>query len=109
MGIETAHAELDLFSEYDGKNAAYIYRITYALTDELNDRDMGDLFSDIEGPVLLTLAKMEALGIEVDRKKLENLYQEFLADVDQSSKLAIKEAGEDFNVNSPKQLQVILF
>ena len=79
------------------------------LNDILENEKMSDLFNDIEMPLLFVLYAMEAEGIQVDREGLAE-YGEVLA-----GKIAVleqeiyKEAGEEFNINSPKQLGVILF
>ena len=79
------------------------------LNDILEQEKMSDLFNDIEMPLLFVLYAMEAEGIQVDREGLAE-YGEVLA-----GKIAVleqeiyKEAGEEFNINSPKQLGVILF
>ena len=87
--------------------------INLTVWDKLNDilehEKMSDLFNDIEMPLLFVLYAMEAEGIQVDREGLAE-YGEVLA-----GKIAVleqeiyKEAGEEFNINSPKQLGVILF
>ena len=87
--------------------------INITVWDKLNDilehEKMSDLFNDIEMPLLFVLYAMEAEGIQVDREGLAE-YGEVLA-----GKIAVleqeiyKEAGEEFNINSPKQLGVILF
>ncbi len=87
--------------------------INLTVWDKLNDilehEEMSDLFNNIEMPLLFVLYAMEAEGIQVDREGLAE-YGEVLA-----GKIAVleqeiyKEAGEEFNINSPKQLGVILF
>lgn len=109
LGIEAQQETLDLFTQYDGKNAAYIYRVVHATMQELEEREMLPLLTDLETPVLLSLSQMEARGIAVDRTKLEKIYSEFLREVEKSTQAAYEAAGKEFNVNSPKQLQVILF
>jgi DNA polymerase I len=76
---------------------------------ELEKLDLEELFTDIEMPLVPILADMERLGVQLDLDVLRDLSDEF------SGKLATLEreihilAGEEFNINSPKQLGRILF
>lgn len=70
---------------------------------------MLELMTDLEIPVLNELAIMEKTGIAVDRKKLDELSTFFRGEVERETAGAHKEAGKEFNVGSPKQLQAILF
>ena len=70
---------------------------------------MTKLLSDLEIPVLVELAEMEAFGIGVDFEKLTTLSKFFDGEVERETRGAHKEAGSEFNVGSPKQLQVVLF
>ena len=70
---------------------------------------MLDLMTDLEIPVLNELAIMEMTGIAVDRKKLDQLSIFFRGEAERETAGAHKEAGKEFNVGSPKQLQAILF
>jgi len=70
---------------------------------------MGSLLTDLEIPTMIELAAMERDGIAVDGKKLNELAGFFRGEVERETAAAHKEAGREFNVGSPKQLQVILF
>ena len=67
------------------------------------------LLSELEIPVLIELAQMEKTGVGVDLAKLEELSTFFIGEVDRETKGAHEQAGKEFNVGSPKQLQSILF
>ncbi len=79
------------------------------IEEKLQDNDQYDLYHDLELPLAAILAKMETTGVKTDRETLLTIGTEL------SAKLAILEttiyeiAGEKFNINSPKQLGVILF
>jgi len=109
LGIVNAEQEESLFSQFDGSGASAIFELVPILTKELADREMTNLLSDLEIPVLVELAKMEALGIGVDLEKLTKLSNFFDSEVERETRGAHKEAGREFNVGSPKQLQVVLF
>ena len=65
--------------------------------------------NEMEIPVLVELADMESTGIGVDLEKLRGLSAFFKGEVERETSGAHKEAGKEFNVGSPKQLQAILF
>ena len=63
LGIVNAEHEESLFSQFDGSGASAIYQLVPILSSELADREMTKLLSDLEIPVLVELAEMEAFGI----------------------------------------------
>ena len=63
----------------------------------------------MELPIAEHLSQMENIGIAVDRKELEKLYTFFEGEVARETKAAHDSVGHEFNVASPKQLQVVLF
>ena len=79
------------------------------LQKELEARNLATLLTRLELPVSELLAEMEGRGIAVDRKSLENLYSFFEKEAASHTKIAHQAAGHEFNVASPKQLQVVLF
>lgn len=68
-----------------------------------------DLYSKIELPLVKTLALMERRGIYVDRELLKEMTERFKKEVEALQKEIYELAGQEFNINSPKQLGVILF
>jgi DNA polymerase-1 len=109
LGIVNAEQEESLFSEFDGSGASAIYKLVPILSKELEDRGMTSLMQELEIPVLQELAKMEGTGIGVASEKLTKLSEFFRGEVERETRGAHKEAGKEFNVGSPKQLQAILF
>ncbi len=90
-------------------SARALFTLRDSLTRELNERNLWNLFVDMELPVAALLAKMESIGIAVDRKELEKLAHFFEGEVSRETKAAHESVGHEFNVASPKQLQVVLF
>ena len=109
LGVINAEQESDLFSSFNGEMASQIFALVPVLTKELEARDMLNLMNELEIPSLIELAAMERDGIGIDQKKLEGLLSFFKGEVERETKGAHKEAGREFNVGSPKQLQGILF
>ena len=101
--------EEGLFSEFNAEAASWIFELNKILFAELKDKNMVDLYLDLEIPTLIALAGLEKIGIGVDQKNLEKLSKKFVAVVAEETKGAYKAAGHEFNVASPKQLQAVLF
>ena len=89
--------------------ACALFGLRDSLTKELGDRGLAKLYSELELPIAELLALMENRGIAVDKKELETLATFFDAEVARETKIAHDAAGHEFNVGSPKQLQVVLF
>ena len=90
-------------------SAAALFGLRDSLTKELADRGLTELYNKLELPVADLLAIMENRGIAVDKKALEKLATFFEGEVARETKAAHAAAGREFNVASPKQLQVVLF
>ncbi len=76
---------------------------------QLDELQLTDLFEKIEMPLVPILAKMEEMGILVDREILAAMSKEFAGQLAVLEKRIYDLAGEEFNINSPKQLGTILF
>ena len=101
--------EDSLFSVFDPRSAAWIFSLQKELDSELSAKAMDRLYKDLEQPTLILLSDMETNGIAVDQPKLRSLSEYFAKIVADETQLAYKQAGHEFNVGSPKQLQVVLF
>jgi DNA polymerase-1 len=75
----------------------------------LEKRDLWQLFADLETPLVPILAEMELAGIKVDIDLLQELSKEFGTKLAELEKEIYKLAGQEFNINSPRQLGEILF
>jgi DNA polymerase-1 len=89
--------------------ACALFGLQDSLTKELADRGLTKLYQELELPIADLLALMENRGIAVDKKSLETLATFFDGEVARETKAAHEAAGHEFNVGSPKQLQVVLF
>jgi DNA polymerase-1 len=90
-------------------SARAMFTLRDSLTRELKERNLWDLFISMELPVADLLARMEAIGISVNKKGLDELAAFFEGEVSRETKAAHEAVGHEFNVASPKQLQVVLF
>ena len=80
-----------------------------AMESELRETGMYELFKDVEMPLVYTLADMEATGIILDTVALKEYGNKLAVRIAELEKQIYEAAGEEFNINSPKQLGVILF
>ena len=90
-------------------SARAMFTLRDSLTRELKERKLWELFTTMELPVAELLARMESIGIAVNKKELESLAAFFEGEVNRETKAAHDAVGHEFNVASPKQLQVVLF
>ena len=90
-------------------SARALFALKESLTRELKERNLWELFMTMELPVAELLGRMEAVGIAVNKKGLEGLAAFFEGEVRRETKAAHESVGHEFNVASPKQLQVVLF
>ena len=79
------------------------------LKEKLAESGMYELFRDIEMPLLFTLYGMEQAGIHVEGEALKSYGDQLGGRITELEQEICEEAGETFNINSPKQLGVILF
>lgn len=91
------------------RRAHILYEAYDVLQKELDKNDMQILFNDIEMPLVKVLFDMEREGIKVDLEKLQAYGKELDALIEREAERVYELAGESFNINSPKQLGVILF
>jgi len=92
-----------------GRAAALVFRLYDLLREELKAKDLLRLLEEIEIPLAAVLAKMEMAGVALDVRHLESLSSECHKKMDGLRQELFKLAGEEFNLNSPKQLSHVLF
>ena len=89
--------------------AEAVWKLREVMTGELKELGMEQLYFDIELPLCDVLYRMEREGIAVDRNTLTAFGQMLTRRIDECEKLIYSYSGEPFNINSPKQLGVVLF
>ncbi|MEC3905836.1 DNA polymerase I [Tamlana sp. 2201CG12-4] len=100
---------LDKQTEYAVEDADITLQLKAHFQNELNQASTQKLFDEIEIPLLRVLAAMELEGINLDKAFLNSLSEELDRDIKTLESKIYTEAGEEFNIASPKQLGVILF
>lgn len=89
--------------------ASALFGIRANLEAEHSERGLTELFTSLELPIAQLLALMENRGVAVDSKELQRLLALFEGEVAEETAKAHAAVGHEFNVASPKQLQVVLF
>jgi len=100
--------EIEPASEYAAEDSDITLRLTHALQARLKDETL-KLYDELELPLINVLADMEMTGVLVDREHLKKLSGKLSRKLKKQEDEIYELAGEPFNINSPKQLGVILF
>ncbi|RYU67929.1 DNA polymerase I [Aliivibrio finisterrensis] len=101
---------LDEAAPYAAEDADITLRLHYVLNAKLEaDEKLKSVFTDIELPLVSVLSRMERKGVYIDDMLLSAQSLEIGQRLDELEKAAYEVAGQEFNMNSPKQLQAILF
>ena len=89
--------------------SALLKNLFEKLMQNLEENRQEELYKSLELPLVRVLADMELNGIKVDKDELEKMSKELAEKIDVLQKDITQMAGEEFNINSPKQLGVVLF
>lgn len=126
LGVDTVHFEdiagkgakqltfdqidIDTAGHYAAEDADITLRLHHALWPQLQKEEkLQSVYEDIEMPLLTVLSRIERNGVLVDAKKLNALSERFAGRMQEVETQAYEEAGQEFNLSSPKQIQEILF
>ncbi|WP_294311240.1 DNA polymerase I [uncultured Chryseobacterium sp.] len=102
-------ADLRTQTDYAAEDADVTFQLYELFAPQLKKENLEDLFFNIEMPLMEVLAKMELAGISLDEKWLAQESIDLENDLRQLEAKIFELSGEEFNVNSPKQLGEILF
>ena len=94
---------------YGARQAEIFFRARKVMEERLAENEQKSLFYDMEMPLIYVLADMEKYGIKVDKAALLAYQKRLGESLDGMEEEIYTLAGEKFNINSPKQLGVILF
>ncbi len=116
MGMEerwiftvTSPLSNDNIKDYICQNAWCKLQLYKKLSKRITEEGLDFVYNEIEMPLVRVLADMELTGIKIDIPLLKNLSKELSEELDALRKKIYLLAGEEFNINSPKQLSSILF
>ncbi|MFN0728204.1 DNA polymerase I [Polaribacter gochangensis] len=96
-------------TEYAVEDADITLQLKEHFTKELESGNVTKLFNEIETPLVSVLSAMEIEGININSEFLKGLSVELAKDIDRLEKSVYEQAGEEFNLASPKQLGIVLF
>ena len=108
-GAKKAIPEKAVLLEHLARKVAVLLDTEEPMMEQLQAHDQLGLLYDMEQPLAAVLAKMEIAGIKVERQTLEDMQVENEVVLERLTQEIYELAGEEFNINSPKQLGVILF
>ncbi|ETN94417.1 DNA polymerase I [Zhouia amylolytica] len=100
---------LDQQTEYAVEDSDITLQLKNLFEEELPNRNAKQLYEEIEAPLVSVLAAMEIEGINLDIDYLKSLSGTLVKDIERLEKNIFEQAGEEFNIASPKQLGPILF
>ncbi|WP_281864441.1 DNA polymerase I [Planomicrobium okeanokoites] len=98
-----------VLNEHIARKARAIWKVRDIIIKKLEDNQQFDLYDKLELPLASVLGKMESLGVKVDKAQLSDMGEELAAKLEKIESEIYSLAGQEFNINSPKQLGVILF
>lgn len=101
--------ELKDVVEYACEDADITFRFYEYFSPLLNTYNLEDLFFNVEMPLISVLADMEFDGVYISTEKMKSLSEEYASLLEKTKEKIYEKAGEEFNLQSPKQLEYILF
>ncbi len=107
--ITMADADPEALARYAAEDADIAWQLYEKLLPMLKETDQESVFFDIEMPALPAIEAMEAEGVALDLFALEDFSQHLASKIDEARSAIEGQAGHTFNLNSPKQLGVVLF
>ena len=110
--ISFAEVPVDVATQYAAEDSDITLQLHLELSKKLQEHQQQQqlkVYREIEMPLIQVLAKMEQTGVLVDSKTLEKQSEELSIKIAQLEQQAYELVGREFNLNSPKQLQEILF
>jgi DNA polymerase-1 len=107
--IDLPHLPAAALLSFAGERADLAWQLEGKLNEKLRGQGLERLFRDLELPLVPVLADIERWGVRIDLPALASQSQRIEADLAAESRRIFELAGEEFNINSPKQLSAILF
>jgi len=95
--------------KYAAEDADITWQLMEKFSPLLDQKEVRELFDNIEMPLIPVLSKMENNGVALNSETLKEFSIELEAEIEKLEKTVIENAGEEFNVSSPKQLGIVLF
>ncbi len=106
-GLEESRGEAA--GPLNAERAERILRLQEKMERRLEAEELTKLYRELELPLIGTLASMELFGIAIDRQAFDDMSREIGIDLEKLTKEVYELAGQEFKINSPKQLAEVLF
>ncbi|HUM05388.1 MAG TPA: DNA polymerase I [Terriglobales bacterium] len=84
-------------------------RLAAALRREVEEQGLASVYEDIDAPLVPVLGRMEEIGVKIDTTALAKMSQQLEREIESKAKDIYQRCGQEFNINSPKQLGDVLF
>ncbi|MEZ4256889.1 MAG: DNA polymerase I [Polyangiales bacterium] len=107
--LDFAEVEVERASAYAGRAASAVLALSMTMPSELEIQGVAQLLREVEMPLARVLSRIERTGVRLDLPHLERMAVEVKGEIAALEKKAFEHAGHEFNVNSPRQLETILF
>ena len=104
-----AEVTIEEAAPYAAEDAALSYELKDILFKKLHEEGLERIYFEIEMPLIKVLADMEEAGMKIDSVRLNGMSREMAVEIESIQKRIFFLAGEEFNINSPKQLGKVLF
>ncbi|MDR1905449.1 MAG: DNA polymerase I [Clostridiales bacterium] len=105
--------DLNAFLEYYAlsreEKASSLLKVSAIFKEKLKTLGLNELYYNIEFPLISVLFDMENNGFRIDKAVMEELSEKYTAEINMLAEAIYKETGEKFNINSPKQLNAVLY
>ncbi|MCF3942568.1 DNA polymerase I [Oceanobacillus alkalisoli] len=108
-GAKMKVPEKEITAEHIARKALALFELQAGMTEQLKENEQYELLAELEMPLALILGEMEHQGVLVDTDRLKEMEVDLKARLDTLIHEIHELAGEEFNINSPKQLGPILF
>ncbi|MCM3086410.1 DNA polymerase I [Bhargavaea ginsengi] len=108
-GAKRAVPAREAVAEHASRKALAVYRLRSTVEGRLKENKQYELYRDLEIPLATILGRMEATGVRTERGILEEIGADLAGKLEAIEEQIYGMAGQKFNINSPKQLGVILF
>ena len=108
-GAKKAVPAPEEIAQHAGTKAAAVWNLFEPVSEKLKQNEQYELYHNLELPLAKILGKMESTGVKTDLNTLQTIGTELTSRLEQLETTIYELAGQPFNINSPKQLGVILF
>jgi DNA polymerase I len=108
-GAKKAAPSDEIVAEHASRSALAVWTLRTTIEEKLKENEQFNLYRELELPLATILGKMESTGVKTDKQALAEIGTQLSVKIKELETSIYEMAGEKFNINSPKQLGVILF